>query len=130
VFKDVIPGYRIRPLTDKEKAEKVSQLVARTRDWEQGLVGVYQTYLKSLEAEIRGMATVHSVLSWPSLMDAPLCAAKTELAEIALQCMAKLLVEVTHFNFRVNLLSMVVARLSRRSWDKVNKSTCKPRGDR
>lgn len=54
VFKDIIPGYRIRPLTDKEKSEKVSQMVARTRDWEQGLVVVYQSYLQSLEAELKG----------------------------------------------------------------------------
>ncbi|KAI0721691.1 nucleolar complex-associated protein 3 [Cerioporus squamosus] len=97
VFKDIIPGYRIRALTDKEKAEKVSQMVQRTRDWEQGLVGVYQTYLRSLEAELK---------------------AKSELAESALHCMCTLLVEVTHFNFRVNLISSVVAALSRKSWDK------------
>lgn len=54
VFKDVIPGYRIRPLTEKEKADKVSQMVQRTRDWEQGLVGTYQSYLRTLEAEIKG----------------------------------------------------------------------------
>jgi nucleolar complex protein 3 len=57
VFKDIIPGYRIRALTDKEKAENVSQMVARTRDWEQGLVNVYQNYLRSLEAEIKGDLT-------------------------------------------------------------------------
>ena len=39
---------------DKEKAEKVSQMVQRTRDWEQGLVGVYQSYLRGLEAELKG----------------------------------------------------------------------------
>lgn len=55
VFKDIVPGYRIRALTDKEKAEKVSQMVARTREWEQGLVSVYQSYLRSLEAELKGM---------------------------------------------------------------------------
>jgi len=54
VFKDIIPGYRIRALTDKEKAEKVSQLVARTREWEQGLVTAYQSYLHSLQAELKG----------------------------------------------------------------------------
>lgn len=54
VFKDIIPGYRIRPLTDKEKAEKVSQLVQRTREFEQGLVGVYQGYLRVLEGELKG----------------------------------------------------------------------------
>ena len=55
VFKDIIPGYRIRALTDKEKAEKVSQMVQRTLDWEQGLVGVYQAYLRGLETELKGM---------------------------------------------------------------------------
>lgn len=54
VFKDIIPGYRIRALTDKEKSEKVSQMVARTRDWEQGLVVIYQSYLRSLEVELKG----------------------------------------------------------------------------
>lgn len=54
VFKDIIPGYRIRALTDKEKAEKVSQMVQRTRDFEQGLVNVYQSYLQILEAEVKG----------------------------------------------------------------------------
>lgn len=57
VFKDILPGYRIRALTDTEKAEKVSQMVARTREWEQGLVGVYQSYLQTLEAEIKGTST-------------------------------------------------------------------------
>lgn len=54
IFKDIIPGYRIRALTDTEKAEKVSQMVARTRDWEQGLVVVYQAYLRLLEKELKG----------------------------------------------------------------------------
>ncbi|KXN82083.1 hypothetical protein AN958_03241 [Leucoagaricus sp. SymC.cos] len=97
VFKDIIPGYRIRPLTNKEKAEKVSSMVARTREWEQGLVAVYQSYLRSLSTEIKE---------------------RTELTETALSCMCTLLAEVTHFNFSINLISCVVARLSRKSWDK------------
>ncbi|VDC06574.1 unnamed protein product [Peniophora sp. CBMAI 1063] len=96
VFKDIIPGYRIRALTDKEKEEKVSQMVARTREWEQGLVNVYQQYLKTLESELK---------------------AKAGLEDAALQCMCTLLADLTHFNFRVNLMSSVVGRLSKRSWD-------------
>ncbi|KAJ6547529.1 nucleolar complex-associated protein-domain-containing protein [Mycena capillaripes] len=99
VFKDIIPGYRIRALTEKEKAEKVSQMVARTRDWEQGLVVVYQTYLRALEAELK---------------------ARSELADIALSTMCTLVTELTHFNFRVNLMSCIVARLSKKSWDKTS----------
>jgi len=44
---------------------------------------------------------------------------RTKLAETALSCMCTLLAEVTHFNFSVNLISCIVARLSRKSWDKV-----------
>ncbi|KAJ7109342.1 nucleolar complex-associated protein-domain-containing protein [Mycena epipterygia] len=97
VFKDIIPGYRIRALTEKEKSEKVSQMVSRTRDWEQGLVVVYQTYLRALEAELK---------------------ARSELADLALSTMCSLVTELTHFNFRVNIMSCIVARLSKRSWDK------------
>ncbi|KAI6037515.1 nucleolar complex-associated protein-domain-containing protein [Pisolithus marmoratus] len=96
VFKDIIPGYRIRVLTEKEKAEKVSQIVAHTREWEQGLLVVYQTYLRALEHALK---------------------AKNELSDIALKCMCTLATEVTHFNFRVNLMSCIVARLSKKSWD-------------
>jgi nucleolar complex protein 3 len=56
VFKDIIPGYRIRSLTEQEKSEKVGQAVARLREWEQGLVGVYQKFLQLLESEIKGRA--------------------------------------------------------------------------
>ncbi|KAI5982438.1 nucleolar complex-associated protein-domain-containing protein [Pisolithus albus] len=97
VFKDIIPGYRIRALTEKEKAEKVSQMVAHTREWEQGLLVVYQTYLRALEDSLK---------------------AKDELSDIALKCMCTLAAEVTHFNFRVNLMSCIVAQLSKKSWDK------------
>ncbi|KIY50892.1 nucleolar complex-associated protein 3 [Fistulina hepatica ATCC 64428] len=96
VFKDIVPGYRIRELTEKEKAEKVSQQVARTREWEQGLVGVYQSYLQLLEAELK---------------------ARSELAQDALRCMCTLLQAVTHFNFRTNLMNCVVTWLSKKSWD-------------
>lgn len=54
VFTDIIPGYRIRSLTDQEKSEKVGQAIARLREWEQGLVGVYQKFLQLLESEIKG----------------------------------------------------------------------------
>ena len=33
--------------------------------------------------------------------------------------MCTLLVEMTHFNFRANLMSAIVANLSKKSWDKV-----------
>ncbi|KAK2466949.1 hypothetical protein APHAL10511_001207 [Amanita phalloides] len=95
IFKDIVPDYRIRQLTEKEASEKVSQMVARLRDWEQGLVAAYQNYLRCLEAELK---------------------AQSDLSETALKCMCALLTDLTHFNFRVNLMACIIGQLSRRSW--------------
>ena len=49
VFVDILPGYRIRALSETEQKERVSQDVARRRDWEQGLVRLYRDYLECCE---------------------------------------------------------------------------------
>ncbi|KIR29197.1 nucleolar complex protein 3 [Cryptococcus deuterogattii LA55] len=53
VYKDLIPGYRIRELTALEEAEKVRDEVKRLREGEKMLVRSYKGYLKMLEAEIK-----------------------------------------------------------------------------
>ncbi|WFD49471.1 hypothetical protein GLX27_004154 [Malassezia furfur] len=95
VFVDIVPGYRIRPLSEQEEKEKVSQEVARRREWEQGLVQVYRAYLELCEAEVRSA---------------------TPLAPVALRAFCTLLTRATHFNYRKNLLAVVVAQLSRKAW--------------
>ncbi|KAF8628318.1 hypothetical protein AX15_003865 [Amanita polypyramis BW_CC] len=99
VFKDIIPGYRIRELTEKEAGEKISQVVGHLREWEQGLVVAYQNYLRCLESELEG---------------------RTELTETVLKCMCTLLTDLTHFNFRVNLMACIIGQLSRKSWTKMS----------
>ena len=119
VFRDIIPGYRIRELTDKEKAEKVSQMVTRAREWEQGLVSAYQNYLKCLDSELKGSWSILYTLLETRSCHVRLFAAKSGLEDVALRCLCTLLVEVTHFNFRINIMSAIVARLSKKSWDEV-----------
>ena len=95
VFVDILPGYRIRPLSEQEAQERVSQEVARRRDWEQGLVVVYREYLEVCEAEVRRA---------------------TPLAPVALRSFCTLLTRASHFNYRKNLLAVIVSQLSRRAW--------------
>ncbi|CAG8597865.1 20334_t:CDS:10 [Gigaspora margarita] len=102
VYKDIIPGYRIRQLTDKEKATKVSEEVKKLRHFEQNLVSNYQAYLKSLEAELKE----HTV------------------AETALKCMCDLLISVSHFNFRSNLMMAIVCRMSTAEFTKMSAMCC------
>lgn len=45
VFKDILPGYRIRPPTDKEQAMSVSKEVRKLRDHENLLLSSYQVTL-------------------------------------------------------------------------------------
>ena len=42
VFKDILPGYKIRPPTEKELAMPVSKEVKKLRDHESGLLRAYQ----------------------------------------------------------------------------------------
>lgn len=53
VFKDIIPGYRIRALTAAEESERVRDEVRRMREGEKMLVRNYKSYLKGLEGEIK-----------------------------------------------------------------------------
>ncbi|RKO91382.1 nucleolar complex-associated protein-domain-containing protein [Blyttiomyces helicus] len=54
VYKDIIPGYRIRSITEKEESTKVSKDVKRLRQYEEGLLTNYQAYLQALENAIQG----------------------------------------------------------------------------
>lgn len=57
VFKDVVPGYRIRLPTDKELAMPVSKEVKRLRDYESTLLRSYQVH----------NALPHNVLPLPEI---------------------------------------------------------------
>ncbi|WWC91753.1 uncharacterized protein L201_006700 [Kwoniella dendrophila CBS 6074] len=96
VFKDLIPGYRIRELTELEQAEKVRDEVKRLREGEKLLVKSYKGYLKMLEQEIKR---------------------RSPLASLSLRCMCELLVGVTHFNFSENIMGVLVGKLGRKGWD-------------
>lgn len=49
VFIDIIPGYRIRKLTDGEKKTEVSKEIRKLRNFEETLLANYQSFLQTLE---------------------------------------------------------------------------------
>ncbi|NP_001183025.1 uncharacterized protein LOC100501347 [Zea mays] len=101
VFKDVIPSYRIRQLTEKELAVEVSKEVKKTRYYEYTLIRCYKAYLQKLI----------------SLEKQPY------FYTVAVRCMCALLDTAPHFNFRESLLASVVKNLSS-SDDVVRKMCC------
>ena len=104
VYKDAIPGYRIRPIAEQDQTEKVSKEVRRLRAFEQTLVGSYQVYIKELASCAK---TTRKEQSEPI----------TSVTNVAISCACALLLAVPHFNFRGELLKILVAKLSSRDID-------------
>jgi nucleolar complex protein 3 len=102
VYKDVIPGYRIRPLSEEDMETKVSKEVRKLRAYEQALVGGYQAYIRELSKLAQSGTTKGT---GPSL------------SSIAINCACTLLTSVPHFNFRGELLKILVGKLSTRKVD-------------
>lgn len=105
LFKDLIPGYRIRPLTETEKKEKVSKDIKKLREFEESLVLNYKEYLDMLtyyskHGRSGKPGDDNYILSTASVMAA-----------------CELLESVPHFNFRENLINILVDKLSKKNID-------------
>ncbi|KAH6569347.1 hypothetical protein BASA50_009879 [Batrachochytrium salamandrivorans] len=98
VFKDIIPGYRIRKLSEKELSAQVSKEVKRLRQYEESLLGSYQIYLQHLEDLVSNICSSDDNSSIPG---------------VALLCLCDLLKSVPHFNFRLNIMTVVMSSLQR-----------------
>lgn len=98
VYKDVIPGYRVRPASEDPAGQKLSKEVMKLRTYEHALVTGYQNYLKDLAkyAKLRG---------------------SQDLQKLAITCACTLVNAVPHFNFRTDLLKILVGKLSSRKVD-------------
>lgn len=103
VYKDIIPGYRIRPQTEDGPTEKVSKEVRTMRQYEQALVSGYQNYVKELARCAKEETT--AVRGGQSV------------SGIAITCACTLIAAVPHFNFRSELLRILVNKLSRKRID-------------
>ena len=100
IFKDIIPGYRIRPIGRDDMTNKVSKEVRKLRAFEQGLLNGYKSYLQVLKGLAKGSSSKDA--------DA------ASLGSVAIACACTLLENVSHFNERSILVAIVVGKLSLR----------------
>ena len=104
VYKDAIPGYRIRPIAEQDQTEKVSKDVRRLRAFEQTLVSSYQGFIKDLAKCAKPTRDLQSE-------------ATASMTNVAISCACALVLAAPHFNFRGELLKILVAKLSSRKVD-------------
>ncbi|KAG2204835.1 hypothetical protein INT47_004110 [Mucor saturninus] len=101
VYKDIIPGYRIRPLTAVEEEVQVSRDIKKMREYEKSLLANYELYLKDLNVLLSRKKTEEDA----------------SLAFVATRCLCELLIAKTHFNFRLEIMVAVVTRMSTIKWN-------------
>lgn len=101
VYKDIIPGYRIRPLSKEDLQAKLSKDVRQLRNFEQGLLGGFKDYVQVLE-----QLTKNENGSFDPTV-----------VTVATSCVCALLVNVPHFNCRNELIGILVRKLSSRTVD-------------
>ncbi len=111
VFKDILPSYRLRMPTDMERAGAISKETKALWDYERALLTFYQQYLQVLEK------------AWEN--GSPKGQPPSRLAMTGILSLCELLKGAYHFNFRSNVLNMVVRQMNNRECDQVSESCCK-----
>ncbi|KAJ1799727.1 hypothetical protein LPJ59_001629 [Coemansia sp. RSA 2399] len=97
VYRDILPDYRIRDLTEKEKQSKVTKDVRQQRIFEERLVRYYGTYLKQLFASVKHAMKIFGDSS-----------ADIETGTVATRALGELINTHPHFNFRKDVLAALV----------------------
>lgn len=105
IFQSIIPGYKIRPLTEAEKRTKVSKEVKSLRNFETLLLQNYKAYLDYLGKFARKAraATDGSM--------------KRVLGDSCVVAACELLKTSAYFNFRSDLVGIVVNRVGQKPYD-------------
>ncbi|KAM3164837.1 Nucleolar complex-associated protein 3 [Lachancea thermotolerans] len=97
VFKSVIPSYKIRPLSDAEKKEKVSKEVAKLRNFEEHLVRNYKEYIDLLS----------KLAKTPNSADRK----QVAMGNLAANALVELLPSASNFNFSTEVFTAIIRRI-------------------
>jgi nucleolar complex protein 3 len=130
LFRDIVPGYRIRSLKEQTKdeneeikntkhkksthKENLSKDVKVIRHFEQTLLKHYQYFLHFLEQCAKKNLPDNHLTKLKHKQIKTMESSKVNLGHLAIQCLCKLLTYLHHFNFRSNLLDVIVQFMASR----------------
>lgn len=115
VFKDILPGYHIRPLTETERTATVSKDVRKSRSYEEAVLNYYTRFwgiCKAIIMPVRGTGRRRSY--W---------AQDSALLSTALRCVHELMAFASHFNHFEDILKVAIHALTL-PWEGEVERTC------
>lgn len=98
VFKDILPGYWIRPLTEAEKTAKIGKDVKKQRNFEESILRGYRQYIQRLEEILKTVKKGDSVL-----------------VPVAVGCFGELAISAGHFNYYERVLAALAGLVFNRN---------------
>ena len=114
IFKDILPGYKIRPWTEKESQQNVSKEVQQLRDYEETLLKQYKLYLDYLNESIR--VNYRLIFSARKNGEKPISesdkSSLISLNVILVRCLCKFLQRLSQFNFANEIIEWLVEQLT------------------
>ncbi|XP_032675303.1 nucleolar complex protein 3 homolog [Odontomachus brunneus] len=102
IFKDLLPLYNIKKVSEKEV--KLKKEILALQNYEATLLRIYKSYLQRLEK-------MSKILRRKRGDTRPMKEQEVQLGEIAVSCMCELLTVHPYFNFSVNIASYVLSFL-------------------
>jgi len=127
IFQDILPSYRIRLPTEAEQSVRVTKETKATWDYERKLLQAYQRYLQLLE---RTWDEGKFGIQWSqgggkkAKKNQGGSGPPTTLAATSILSLSALLQTCYNFNFRSNLLQIVVRQSNNRSSEEVRSACC------
>ncbi|VDP21187.1 unnamed protein product [Soboliphyme baturini] len=113
VFVDIVPQYKIREITEKEKVQKISKETKELWAYEENLLNKYKKYLQIMEQIVKGQKSrlkdfrVHS----------------SKLCLTAVECYGRLLAHHPFFNYRDGIIIVLVPLMTSKD-DQVRRKCC------
>jgi nucleolar complex protein 3 len=98
VYRDIIPGYRIRSHGELDPKARITKEVRKLQAFEGALLSGYQAYVRELQRLAKGSDYAETA----------------GLATVVISCASELLLGAMHFNFRADLIGLLVNRVARR----------------
>ena len=137
VLKDVLPDYRIRVVTDKEKEMKVSKEVKQLREFEEGLLRQYQLYLQAMDNCVQNFRAFVKSKEKRKRKNRRYEESDEQISQykylrtvsfVAAKCLCELLVSRPEFNYRLNIITTLVPLMNMESEPKLSDVVCEAMG--